>query len=211
MRQLTLPILATMLMASTALAQGFEGSIFFTKSNLSDVVRYAYHVKGDKVRIDEMADESGKLVAALLIDLSKGEMIALSHDRKLYLKRPKGEEVPPPTGLEVRKGQLEKVIDGRVCVQYRVKSKELDREVTYWVTEGDFSFFPKLLSVLRRKDSFSRFYMGLPGLDGMFPMSAEEFTLLRDRKGYLQVDQMKAMKLDDSLFAIPAGYQKVDK
>ena len=43
-----------------ATAQGFEGSIFFTKSNMVDVTQYVYHVKGNMVRIDEMAEGSGK-------------------------------------------------------------------------------------------------------------------------------------------------------
>jgi len=211
MRQSILLLIATLFLGNNALAQGFEGSIYFTKSNMVDVTKYAYHVKGNKVRVDEMVEGSDKLVAALLVDLESGEMIALSHDRKLYLKRPKGAEVSVPTGLEVKAGQLEKSIAGRNCKQYRVKSRELDSEVSFWVTEGDFSFFPKLLSILRRKDNFSIFYLALPALNGMFPMSAEEYTLLRDRKGFLQVDEMTATKLDDSLFAIPAGYQKVDK
>lgn len=206
-----LPLLLMVLMGHGASAQSFEGSIYFTKSNMVDVTRYAYHVKGDKVRIDEMMDGDDKLVAALLIDLQNGEMIALSHDRKLYLKRPKGQEVPMPEALDVKKGQLEKSVSGRNCTQYRVKSRELDSEVSFWVTKGDFSFFPKLLSILRRKDNFSRFYLALPELNGMFPMLAEEYTLLRDRKGFLQVDEINVTKLDDSIFAIPEGFQKVDK
>jgi hypothetical protein len=211
MRQFIYPLMAMLLISTGLFAQGFEGSIYFTKSNMVDVTKYAYHVKGNKVRIDEMVEGSEKLVAALLVDLESGEMTALSHDRKLYLKRPKGQEVEVPAGLEIKTGQLEKSISGRNCKQYRVKSRELDSEVSFWVTEGDFFFFPKLLSILRRKDNFSRFYLGLPDINGMFPMSAEEYTLLRDRKGFLQVDEMTATKLDDSLFAIPQGYQKVDK
>ncbi|MGB0369130.1 MAG: hypothetical protein ACPGD8_06975, partial [Flavobacteriales bacterium] len=72
----------------TAGAQGFEGSIYFTKSNMLDVTQYAYHVKGNMVRIDEMVEGSDELVAALLVDLTSDEMIALSHERKLYMKRP---------------------------------------------------------------------------------------------------------------------------
>lgn len=211
MRQFIYLLMAMLLISNGLFAQGFEGSIYFTKSNMVEVTKYAYHVKGNKVRIDEMVEGSEKLVAALLVDLETGEMTALSHDRKLYLKRPKGAEVSVPAGLEIKSGQLEKSIAGRNCKQYRVKSRELDSEVSFWVTEGDFSFFPTLLSILRRKDNFSRFYLGMPELDGLFPMSAEEYTLLRDRKGFLQVDEMTTTKLDDSIFAIPAGYQKVDK
>lgn len=192
-------------------AQGFEGSIYFTKSNMVDVTQYAYHVKGDMVRIDEIVEGSDKLVATLLVNLETSEMTALSHERNLYMKRPRGGEPEEVSGLEMKKGELQKSIHGRNCSQYRVKSKAADREVTFWVTEGDFSFFPKLLNALKRKDSFSTFYQAIPDLDGKFPMVAEEMTLLRDKKGFLQVDKIEAKKLDAKMFAIPAGFEKVDR
>jgi hypothetical protein len=100
---------------------------------------------------------------------------------------------------------------GKNCEQYRVKSKELGSEVTFWVAEGYYSFFPKLLNILKRKDSYSTFYLSLTDLDRKFPMYASEMSLLRDKKGYLQVDKIEVKKLDDKMFAIPAGYEKVDK
>lgn len=209
------PFLTTLslvvLTLGTALAQSFEGSIYFTKSNMVDVTRYAYHVKGNMVRIDEMQEGKDALVAAMLVNLETGETIALSHDRKLYIKRPKGAEVTLPAGLEVKKGDLQKSIHGRNCSQYRVKSRELDREVTYWVAEGDFAFFPKLLDILKRKDNFSTFYQAIKATDGMFPMTADEMTLLRDKKGFLQVDKIETKKLDAKMFEIPAGFEKVEK
>jgi hypothetical protein len=211
MRQFLLSASLIVLFAANSFAQNFEGSIYFTKSNMVDVTRYAYHVKGNMVRIDEIQEGKDELVAALLVNLETKETIALSHERKLYMKRPKGAEVELPKGLEVKVGELKKSIQGRNCEQYRVKSRELDREVTFWVTEGNFSFFPKLLGILKRKDNFSTFYMNIPELDGKFPLVAEELTLLRDKKGFLQVDKIDEKKLDDKFFAIPAGFEKVEK
>jgi hypothetical protein len=211
MRQFLLSASLIVLFAANSFAQNFEGSIYFTKSNMVDVTRYAYHVKGNMVRIDEIQEGKDELVAALLVNLETNETIALSHERKLYMKRPKGAEVELPKGLEVKVGELKKSIQGRNCEQYRVKSRELDREVTFWVTEGNFSFFPKLLGILKRKDNFSTFYMNIPELDGKFPLVAEELTLLRDKKGFLQVDKIDEKKLDDKFFAIPAGFEKVEK
>ncbi|MCF8258550.1 MAG: DUF4412 domain-containing protein [Flavobacteriales bacterium] len=195
----------------SATAQNFEGSIYFTKSNMMDVTRYAYHVKGNMVRIDEMQEGKEDLVAALLVNLETQETIALSHERKLYMKRPKGTPVETPKGLELKKGELQKSINGRNCSQYRVKSRELDRELTFWVTDGNFDFFPKLLNVLKRKDHYSTFYLSIPDLNGKFPLTADELTLLRDKKGFLQVDKIESKKLDDRMFAIPAGFEKVEK
>lgn len=211
MRQFLLSASILLLTLGTASAQNFEGSIYFTRSNMVDVTRYAYHVNGNMVRIDEMQEGKDALVAALLVNLETGETIALSHERKLYMKRPKGAAIELPKGLEVKKGDLQKSINGRNCSQYRVKSRELDREVTFWVADGNFSFFPKLLDILKRKDNYSTFYMSIPELAGKFPLTADELTLLRDKKGFLQVDKIDEKKLDDKLFAIPAGFEKADK
>ncbi len=212
MRFSTLLLFALLFSCSASLrAQEFEGSIYFTKSNMVDVTKYVYHVKGNMVRVDEMVEGSDKMVAALLVNLETKEMIALSHERNLYMKRPKGTDIQLPAGLEVKKGELEKAILGKNCEQYRVKSKELGSEVTFWVAEGYYSFFPKLLNILKRKDSYSTFYLSLTDLDRKFPMYASEMSLLRDKKGYLQVDKIEVKKLDDKMFAIPAGYEKVDK
>jgi len=211
MREFLLSASILLLTLGTAAAQSFEGSIYFTKSNMVDVTRYAYHVKGNMVRIDEMVEGKDALVAALLVNLETGETIALSHERKLYMKRPKGAAVDLPKGLEVKKGDLQKSINGRNCSQYRVKSRELDLEVTFWVADGNFSFFPKLLDILKRKDHYSTFYMSIPELAGKFPLTADELTLLREKKGFLQVDKIDEKKLDDKMFAIPAGFEKVDK
>jgi hypothetical protein len=90
MRFSTLLLFALLFSCSAALrAQEFEGSIYFTKSNMVDVTKYVYHVKGNMVRVDEMVEGSDKMVAALLVNLETKEMIALSHERNLYMKRPK--------------------------------------------------------------------------------------------------------------------------
>ena len=72
-------------------------------------------------------------------------------------------------------------------------------------------FFPKLLKILKRKDNFSAFYTSLPDLDRKFPMMADEMSLLREKKGFIKVDKLEPKKLDDKMFAIPAGFEKVEK
>lgn len=192
-------------------AQGFEGSIFFTKSNMMDVTQYAYHVKGNKVRIDEMVEGSDKLVATLIVDLESGDMFALSHERNLWMKRPSKDGDAKVSGAEVKAGSLQRSIHGKNCSQYRVKNKQADREVMYWVTEGDYSFFPKLLEILKRKDNFSSYYLALEGLGNKLPLMAEENTLLREKKGFLQVDKLEEKELAAVMFEIPESYEKVER
>ncbi len=192
-------------------AQGFEGSIFFTKSNMMDVTQYVYHVKGNKVRIDEMVEGSDKLVATLIVDLESGDMYALSHERNLWMKRPSKDGDAKVSGAEVKQGSLERSIHGKNCSQYRVKNKDADREVMYWVTEGDYAFFPKLLEILKRKDNFSSYYLAIDGLENKLPLMAEENTLLREKKGFLQVDKIEERELTAVMFDIPESYEKVER
>jgi hypothetical protein len=194
-----------------ASAQEFEGSIYFTKSNMLDVTQYAYHIKGDMVRIDEMMEGSDNLVAALLVNLETEEMIALSHERKLYMKRPKRTDDVSVSGAEVVEGTLKRSIHGHNCSQVRVKNKSADREVMFWVTDGNYDFFPKLLKILKRKDNLSTYYLNIPNVGSRFPLMAAENTLLRDKKGFLLVDRMEEKELADALFSIPDGFEKVER
>jgi len=178
---------------------------------MMDVTEYVYHVKDNMVRIDERIEGNDKLVATLLVNLETEQMVALSHERNLYMTRPKKLSEESASGLEVKAGDLKRSIKGRNCSQYRIKNKEADREVMYWVTEGEFAFLPKLLKILKRKDNFSTYYLNIPDLDGKFPMMAQENTLLREKKGFLQVDNMEEKILDVSMFDIPDDYQKVEK
>lgn len=178
---------------------------------MMDVTQYVYHVKDNMVRIDEMVEGSDEKVATLLVDLESGDMFALSHERNLWMKRPNKDGESKAVGVEVKEGSLKRSIHGKNCSQYRVKSKNADREIMYWVTEGDYAFFPKLLDILKRKDNFSTYYLNIDGLDGKLPVMAEENTLLREKKGFLQVDKIEEKELAAVLFDIPEGYEKMER
>lgn len=201
------------LSALGAFAQGFEGSIYFTKSNMVDVTQYAYHVKGNMVRIDEIVEGSDKLVATLLVNLESGDMTALSHERNLFMDRPhQSDESDAVDGVEVIKGSLKRSFHGINCSQIRVKNKAANREVMYWVSDdASYGFFPKLLKILKRKDNFSTYYLSIPDIGNRLPLMAQENTLLREKKGFLQVDKLEKKKLDDSLFKVPEGFAKVER
>lgn len=192
-------------------AQGFEGSIHFTKSNMMDVTQYVYHVKDNMVRIDEKAEGSDDIVATLLVNLETEKMIALSYERNLYMKRPRKPGQFSASDGVVLEGKLKRSIHGMVCTQYRVKNKDADREIMYWVTDGDYAFFPKLMSILKRKDNFSTYYMNLPNLEGKFPLLAQENTLLREKKGFLQIDRLEEKELAEALFEIPDDFVAVER
>src|SRR3989344_27082 len=73
-----------------ASAQSFEGVIEFKKQTTTDTVNYIYHVKGDKVRLDEIGNKSKKVEGSFIIDLKTNSMVSLSHERKLYIEQASG-------------------------------------------------------------------------------------------------------------------------
>jgi hypothetical protein len=166
-------------------------------------------VKGDKVRVDEISEDGEEVVATLLVDLSKKEMLALSHDRNLYMVRDYKPSVAKDPNMEVSKTQNSKEILGVKCEQWRVKNKVKNTEVSFWVSSGDYKFFPQLLDVLGRKDNFATYYQVMPGIDGVFPMSADERDLFRNVKGKLEVVSVQEKKMPSDLFELPKTYLEV--
>ena len=212
MKKFCLTTLALILVAIVgAWAQSFEGSIEFKRILPNDTSIYVYHVKGNKVRIDEMASDGKTVEGTMLVNLADKKMFALSHDRKLFMERPYKADDASKMNLEVERSGNTKYINGFECSQWRVKNREKDSEITYWVAEGNFDFFQPLLQTINRKDNFATFYLQVPNTKGFFPMLAVERTLLRDEKGRLQVTKINKKSLDASFMEIPKGYVKVDK
>ena len=207
-----LSVVSLILVSITAAwAQTFEGSIEFKKILPNDTSIYVYHVKGNKVRIDEMGADGKTLEGSMLLNLADKKIYALSHDRKLYMERPYKNEQASKMNLEVERSANSKFINGFECSQWRVKNKDKDSEITYWVAQGNFDFFLPLLQLLNRKDNFATFYLQVPDTKGFFPMLAVERTLLRDEKGRLQVTKVSKKSPDAAFMEIPKGYVKMDK
>jgi hypothetical protein len=210
MRKLTLSAIASLLFLA-GFSQSFEGTIEFKRILPNDTSVYVYVVKGQKIRIDELGSDGKTVQGSMLVNIADKKVTALSHDRKLYMDRPFKADDSPKAKLELDKSENSKFINGFKCNQWRVKNKDKDSEITYWVAEGGFDFFKPLLEVINRKDNFATFYLQLPETTGFFPMLAVERSLLRDEKGRLQVTKVTKKNVDASLLEVPKGYSKVDK
>jgi hypothetical protein len=195
---------------TSSFAQSFEGVIDFRKTNGEEKVYYSYTVKGTKVRIDEKSEDGKSIIATLLVDLNSKEILALSHDRKLFMKREaKTTERVAGSPKIVRSGN-HRFIQGFDCEQWRVKNETEKTEISYWVTKGNYDFFLPLLGVLGRKDRFASYYLAIPDREGYFPVDAVERDIQRNEKGRLEVIQIAEKKLDDNLFVVPKTYMQME-
>lgn len=189
--------------------RSFEGNINFVRETVFDTTYISISVKGEMVRVDEF-DSQRKPIVSQIINLKEEEIVAISSDRKAYTRvsvQPR--LVNATSSLDVIKSKNSKQINGHTCYQWRVKDKNRNTEIAYWVFEEGFDFYDSLLTLLKRTEYSFSVFSDLPETEGFFPMLTEERTLLRKDKLRVAVVDIKETNLKDNLFEIPKGYQSM--
>jgi hypothetical protein len=192
-------------------AQSFEGTIEFKKATTTDTTNYVYYVKGNQVRIDEIGAKSRKVEGTFLIDMDAKTTKSLSHARKLYMDQPTPATPVIKGTCTVKKGQNVKNLQGYKCVEYVVTNNEEGTVITYYVADGKFTFFEKLLRQLNRKEKSSTYYLQLPDIKNSFPMLSIQTDLGGKETGRLEVTKITKKEVDPSMFDLPKGYNKFEK
>lgn len=194
---------------SVAQAQSFEGSISFKKSVGPITANYTYHVKGDKVRIEEI-DEDGNVQGIMLVNTTENQVLALSPERKMYIQVP-NKRPSRKTEIKIEETTNEKNIMGFDCSEWKVVSEEDNREVSYWLADEEFDFFVPMLKTLNRKDKLAVFFLKLPNQNGAFPMLGVETQDDGTELTKLEVVKVDKSAMDDKIFNIPDGYSKFER
>ena len=199
------------LFSFTAASQSFEGTIEFKKATTTDTTNYIYFVKDNHVRIDEIGSRSHKLEGSFLVDLTAKTMKSLNHERKLYMDQPSPAAPVIKGTCSVAKGQDVKNLQGFKCVEYIVTNNTEQTIITYYLADGKFSFFEKLLHQLNRKDKASIYFLQISNTKDMFPMLSIQTDLTGKPTGRLEVTKITKKTIDVSTFDIPKGYNKFEK
>jgi Domain of unknown function (DUF4412) len=197
------------LLASNASAQAFEGVIEFTKTTGPVVTNYKYFVKGERVRIEEISAR-GEVQGIMLVDTRDKTVTAISPERKLYMDVP-NMRLPKDVETTVQKTADLKDMAGYKCEKWVVKSPKEDRILTYWVAADEFSFFIPLLETLNRKDEQAVFFLQIKDNKGVFPMLGIEQKIDGAEISRLEVKQVTKGAQKQSLFEIPAGFNKFER
>lgn len=190
-------------------AQGFEGTIEFKKTKGSKVSTYIYHVKGNKVRLEEYGTKK-TLTEIALIDLETSTIQLLSPDRQSYMVLHTKPSTKDMSKTEVVMTKDKKTIMGKECSKWVITNEDLNATVTYWVTKGDYDFFVTLLATLNRKTNQTLFFQQVPAAMGYFPMVGVETDLAGAEKERLEVTSMNKKALGDHLFKVPSGYTEIE-
>jgi len=184
----------------------FEGKIELIQESYYETSYFTYFVKNEKVRIDKF-DSNQNLNQSMLINLESKQVIVLSPSKKLYTKLPvKEDHHDSNDSFIILKTDNSRMVGEYKCYQWRVKNKERNTEVAYWVSQNNFYFFEELVKLLNRTDKTYEFFEKIPETQGFFPMLSIERTLLRKEKSRLSVVNISDKKVSDNLFAIPSGY-----
>lgn len=195
----------------TATAQVFEGIIEFRKTSLTDTIDYLYYVKDNNVRVDEVGSRSKKVEGSFLVDLNAKTMKSVNHDRKLYMDQPTPSAPVLKGSCAVTKGQNVKNLQGYKCTEQIVTNATEGVTITYWLGDGKFAFFDKLLRQLNRKDKASVYYLQIPETKNMFPMLSIQTDAKGKETGRLEVTKITKKVLTADTFDIPKGYTMFQK
>lgn len=189
-------------------AGGFEGSIFLIKESCYDTAFLKYYVSDGKIRIEEL--NSKKLLQHIyIINTVNDEVFIIDPVKKLYTKlRKKSQNFSNNDGqCTILKSQDSRFINGIRCYQWRVKCREKNTEIAYWVTQNDFYFFEKMAKILNSAERSMEFFTHIPLSQGFFPMLCVERNLVRDEKMRTAVLNIERKVVDSSLFSIPMNYK----
>ncbi|HBS86711.1 MAG: hypothetical protein A2W91_11835 [Bacteroidetes bacterium GWF2_38_335] len=191
--------------------KAFEGSIKCVQQTMIDTLYYTYHVKGQKVRVDEHG-KNNEVENSLLFDLDEKTIHAISPKRKLFMSIAVKPYVESDNDeYEIIKSKNNKVINGYNCYQWRVKNKKLNTEIAYWVAYDNFSFFEDFLKLWNRTENSAIFFLKIPDVMGFFPMLQVERTLLREERTRQSVVDVEKKQLNDNLFEIPKDFKSFDR
>lgn len=189
--------------------ESFEGSIEMIQESYYDTSYFTYFVKKENVRIDKF-DNNHTLTQSLLINLEKEQIYILNPSKKLYTKSDINSKPNPDSeNFTILKTENSRMVGEYVCYQWRVKNKERNTEVSYWVSQNNFYFFEELVHLINNTDKTYEFFEKIPETQGFFPMLCVERTLLRKEKYRLYVINITNNAISDDIFKIPSDFELV--
>lgn len=189
--------------------ESFEGSIEMVHETRYETSYFTYYVKNNTVRINRF-DSAHVLTQSLIVNLEKKQVYALSPEKKLYTElKPNKDDTSQKENFTIQKTENFRMVGDYKCYQWRVKNKERNTEVAYWVSQKNFYFFEDLVTLINTTDRTYEFFEKIPETQGFFPMLSVERTLLRNEKSRTYVVNISNRTVSDDLFTIPADFEKV--
>lgn len=185
----------------------FEGSMTFVKMTHYDTTYFAYHVKEQYIRIEEMT-KARDVSRVYIIDTKNRAMVAMHPKRKLFTTihvTPYMYATNPD--IEVIRTSNKRRIRGINCTQWRVRNQKENTEITYWVANEEFYFYRELIEIVNGIDKINYYFMQIPGAEGFMPMLTEERDLLREKRTHIEMIEIERKSIDPKIFSIPSDFK----
>ncbi len=192
------------------LKKDFIGILKYIEYTPFDTTYYKVFVTKDKIRIDSFDDieEKGEANKILIYNLKDNNIIALKPSARIYRTIDADSESSLNVdGCEVILNKKNyKYINNYKCVQYRIKNKAENTDITYWIPEEDFPFYCEMVSMKHSMQPVYKYFFMLPNHKVAFPMQTVERTLLREEKSSYKVVELDETQIPDDMFKLPADY-----
>ena len=207
-------VLATVMLATAAAAQNFNGSIEFIYATQKDTTTNVYHVRDQMVKLDQFSRKKDRSIeGSYLFDLGAGEVKFLNTKRKLW-GRQENKTVHAIGGSCIAsKGKAMKTIAGVKCREYIVQNSAENTVITYWISEDKYSFFIPLIKLWNRPDKQSKYFSQIKDLKpGSMPLMSEERTMDTGKTlTRLEVTRINRTPIAEDAFMIPKDYSRLDQ
>jgi hypothetical protein len=199
-------------------SQSFEGKIVMKITGKDQEPQTIdYYCKGSKIRFEAQGEkgESGTMI----IDSKSNNAIIIMPQRKMYMSYPyhnvlgaAGDTVRSKIEKEVEKGNIKmtgdtKNINGFKCEKWIFKDDE-GKNGEAWMTKGIKNFF-LFSNPMKRRSNEPEWEKKLID-EGYFPMMVTTKNADGEVESTMEVTSIEPRALDESLFAAPAGYQKME-
>ena len=200
-------LLLLVLLFSFGSSQSFEGVMTFRATGRS-VQEFTYSTKGDNVRMDLEPSPGGKM--AMLIDTRANSVTIVRNDAKVYFDMNMDQMTPPSDAsraeVSVTKTGKKEMILGYDCEEMLINQE--DRSAELWVTKGLGRFVQVHLNPRAQSPMLKKLEEELID-QGYFPLRLVTKNLAGNEETRMEVLKIEKRSLSDELFAVPAGYQKM--
>ena len=190
----------------------FEGKVVIETTNDGETNTLNYFSKGDMARFD-VNSERGE--ANVIFDRKNKKMLMVMPSMKMYMEFPmnmnlgmdykgKGNDAGEKSGKDFMKTGETKTINGYKCDQWIIKDDDNTSEA--WMTKelGSFVFFQSPMGG-KEKPKWQEDIEN----SGYFPMLVIEKDSDGNETSRFEVKSVEKKSLDDSFFAVPAGYSQM--
>ncbi len=205
MKRATRLLLFPLLLCSFALSQTFEGVMTFRVSGKTPQ-QFTYATKGDKIRME--VEASPGMTMAMLVDTRSRTMTMIRDEAKMYFEMSLDQMSIPPsvtqTEVNVTKTGKKETILGYECEQMMIKQE--DRSAELWVTKGLGKFVQVNMNPRAQSPMLKKLEKELID-EGYFPLRL--ITTGTEGRTVMEVIKIEKKQLNDGIFTIPAGYQKM--